>query len=55
MPLEARSLSYSEYNAILTDFVDRVARPVCNRLGVGIVDDVVDFIRIVAIVDIDVN
>ena len=36
VPLEARSLSYSEYNAILTDFVDRVARPVCERLGVGI-------------------
>lgn len=36
VPLEARSLSYSEYNAILTDFVDRVARPVCDRLGVGI-------------------
>jgi hypothetical protein len=36
VPIEARSLSYSEYNAILTDFVDRVARPVCDRLGVGI-------------------
>ena len=36
VPLEARSLSYSDYNAILTDFVDRVAQPVCDRLGVGI-------------------
>ncbi|MBN8805536.1 MAG: hypothetical protein J0H81_10675 [Sphingopyxis terrae] len=36
VPLEARSLSYSEYNAILVDFVDRVARPVCDRLEIGI-------------------
>lgn len=36
VPLETRNLSYSEYNAILTDFVDRVAGPVCDRLGVGI-------------------
>ena len=36
VPLDARSLSYSEYNAILANFVDRVARPVCDRLGVEI-------------------
>lgn len=36
VPLATRELSFTEYNSILTDFVDRVARPVCDRLGVGI-------------------
>lgn len=36
VPLETGKLSYAQYNAILTDFIDRVARPVCDRLGAGI-------------------
>lgn len=36
VPLETGKLSYAQYNSILTDFVDSVARPVCDRLGVGI-------------------
>ncbi|SEK01174.1 hypothetical protein SAMN05518849_12655 [Sphingobium sp. AP50] len=36
VPLETRSLSFTEYNSILEDFVDRVARPVCDRLEVAI-------------------
>lgn len=36
VPLEKAELSYAQYNSILSDFVDRVARPVCDRLGAGI-------------------
>lgn len=36
VPVEMGKLSYAQYNSILTDFVDRVARPVCDRLGVKI-------------------
>lgn len=36
VPLETRSLSYTEYNSVLIDFVDHIAGPVCNRLGAEI-------------------
>lgn len=35
-PLEFGSLTFTQYNAILNDFIDRIAKPVANKFGFSV-------------------